>query len=60
MSASFETYVSEIDHGLSTFTTEDVEECKRDHVDGVVGTVERQPLLTSGAILTPVAVEYCW
>ena len=35
------TYVTEVDHGLATLSTEDVEECERDHVDSVVCTVER-------------------
>lgn len=50
-------YVREVNDRISAFAPQNVQEGERDNIDGVVLTIERQPLLSVRTILAPVAIS---
>lgn len=55
--AGGETYVGEVDNGLPTLPTKDVEEREGEGVDRVVLAVVREPLLAPFGVLAPVSEQ---
>lgn len=51
------THISEVDHRIPSFPTEDVQECKRDSINRIVCAIKGQRLLCPSPVLSPITLR---